>query len=135
MKRIRKPDESKALGPLFHGPAEITRVTPTTAEVVFLCSDIMAIRSVQHLKPYYEADPPTPREKYTGLKRGQLAGTEDEQQVLEQVEEGADEVVQPSPEDEQQDVEQVEEGADEVEQPSPEYENQEPDIGPDEDEV
>ena len=48
-----RPGESKALGPLYHGPAEIMSVTPTSATVRFLSNGAERIRSVSHLKPYY----------------------------------------------------------------------------------
>ena len=73
LSKILRPTDSKALGPLYEGPAEVTAVTKSSATLVFLNSNIKAIRSITHLKPYYEAPgAPTPEDQYTGPKRGEV---------------------------------------------------------------
>ena len=48
-----RPGESKSLGPLYHGPAEVLSVTPSSAKVRFLANGEERLRSVSHLKPFY----------------------------------------------------------------------------------
>ncbi len=48
-----RPGQSKALGPLYHGPAEIMSVTDTAAKVRFLSNGEVRLRSTAHLKKYY----------------------------------------------------------------------------------
>ena len=79
-KRIsQKTGESKSLGPLYIGPAEVVKVTDTTAEIVFLATNVKKLRSVTQLKPYYEDNRfPTDPARFTGLKRGDKEEEEDE---------------------------------------------------------
>ena len=71
--KILRPTDTKALGPLYEGPAEIVKVTKSSATIVFINSGIQATRSVSQLKPYYEArGQPTAEEQYTGPKRGDV---------------------------------------------------------------
>ncbi len=48
-----RPGESKSLGPLYHGPAEVLSVTATSAKVRFLSNGVERLRSVSHLKRFY----------------------------------------------------------------------------------
>ena len=73
------PKESKSLGPIYEGPAEITKVTKSAVELAFLNSGIIGKRSVTHLKPYYEAaGEPTSPDRYTGPKRGEVRKEDDD---------------------------------------------------------
>ena len=72
MSKCLGPRESKALDSRYEGPAEVTSVTGSSCDIVFLNTGIVARRSVTHLRPFYEAtDVPTPVERYTGPQRGE----------------------------------------------------------------
>ena len=79
----QKTGESKSLGPLYLGPAEVTKVTDTTAEIVFLNTNSKKLRSVTQLKPYYEDSRfPTDPGRFTGLRGGTKKDEDDEPQEL-----------------------------------------------------
>ena len=81
------PRPSKALGPLYEGPAEVIAVTRSSCKVVFLNTNIIAKRAVSHLKPFYEArGTPTPIERYTGPQRGEHRDEEDGTEEQEETE-------------------------------------------------
>ena len=76
----QKTGESKSLGPLYIGPAEVVKVTDTTAEIVFLNTNVKKLRSVTQLKPYYEDSRfPTNPARYTGLKGGKKNEEEEDE--------------------------------------------------------
>ena len=107
--KITRPTDSKALGPLYEGPAEVTVVTKASATVVFLNSNIKAVKSISHLKPYYEAPgEPTAEERYTGPKRGAV------QEADEEKTEGTPDEVRTEEDDEEDDVAQDPGTVDEV---------------------
>jgi len=80
------PQKSKSLGATYEGPAEVTKVTNSAVELVFLNSGIKGKRSVTHLKPYYEAaGEPTSPDRYTGPKRGEVREEDDGEEQVEEL--------------------------------------------------
>ena len=80
------PKESKSLGAIYEGPAEVTKVTKSAVELAFLNTGIIAKRSVTHLKPYYEAtSEPTSPDRYTGPKRGEVRDEDDGEEQDEEL--------------------------------------------------
>ncbi len=64
------PGDTKALGPLYYGPAEIVSVSDSAATVEFLVNGVKRLRSVTQLKPYYGERAGPVLDKFTGPKRG-----------------------------------------------------------------
>ena len=72
-----KKDQSKGLGPLYQGPAEILWVNQHTAKIVYLLNNVQSVRNVSHLKPYFprKGDPNLNR-TFTAPSRGEVANAD-----------------------------------------------------------
>ena len=74
--------QSKSLRPLFEGPAEIMKLLPSSAEIMFIKNGIRRLRSLTHLKPYYsrpdEEELEEVQPRYTGPRRGAVQESEDQ---------------------------------------------------------
>ena len=62
---------SKALGPLYIGPAEIKEITATSAKIEFLNNGEVRLRSVNHLKPFYGSRVGEAQRLFTGPGDGE----------------------------------------------------------------
>ena len=68
-----RKDQSKGLGPLYQGPAEILWVNEHTAKVVYLLNNVESVRNVSHLKPYFaRKNDNSLQKRFTAPLRGEV---------------------------------------------------------------
>ena len=66
----KRKGESKSLGPLYMGPAEVLEIRDHVAKIVYLNNGMIRWRNVSHLKPYFKREgDDSILERFTGPKR------------------------------------------------------------------